>query len=185
MQHWGASLRHMWGGGYPSLGTVPDYSLNFVILFWISVCIHLKGLSPQMPAGRSPAGKGSTAPVATNAQRRTFADANTSLSSSKQCLRLKWWCSRGCPAAVRSTEPGVSFGIGKGFSCPEVLSNTLCLRAESRGEGGWTTMLLNRLLLTLYSICTLTEANQPLREVQRIFSARKVCHFPAGKFSCS
>lgn len=93
-----------------------------------------------MSAGRSSAGKHSTAPVATS--KGIFADANTSPGSSKQCLRLRWCCSRGCPAAVSRMEPGVSLRE-KGLHLPTGYS----LPMGRKGEGRWTTVPLNRLLL--------------------------------------
>lgn len=50
MRHWGASGRHTWAEGYPSLGTAPWYSLNLPRVTWISIPV-CTGCSPQCPQG--------------------------------------------------------------------------------------------------------------------------------------
>lgn len=129
------------------------------------------GPLPTMPAGRAPAGKAAQpqTPAKELAMMQTRAPA----------------APRAGAGAVLLLSGGHSCSDGEGFSRPEVLNNTLCLRAGSRGEGGCTTLLLNRLLLAPYAICTPTEAHQPPRGAEGIFSAGKAYYFLAGKFSCS
>lgn len=160
MRPWGASGRHTWAGGYPRLGTAPCYSLNLLRVTWISLSVRT-GCSPQCPQGALQLER---SPCSHKPSQGAAADANRASAAASSA---RGW-NGAAAGGVRLLSGGQSLVPAlemqrEGFSCPEVLSSPLCLRAGSRGEGGWAALLLNRLLLAPYAICTPTEGNQPPR----------------------